>query len=84
MTDLEEAICIAKEAVEATPLDHPDQAGHLNSLGNRLSNRYSRTGAMTDLEEAIRVARKAVEATPLDHPDRAGYLNNLGNQLGDR
>ncbi|RYP58987.1 hypothetical protein DL771_011041 [Monosporascus sp. 5C6A] len=92
MSDLEEAISVAREAVDATPQDHPDRAARLNNLGNRLGDRYSRTGAMSDLEEAIgmdleeaiRVAREAVDATPQDHPDRAGWLNNLGNRLGDR
>ncbi|KAJ0335479.1 hypothetical protein KNSL1_013585 [Colletotrichum chrysophilum] len=84
MADLKEAICIARQAVEATPEDHPHWAGQLNSLGLRLGDRYSRTGAMADLEEAIRIAREAVQATPQDHPDRAGRLNNLGVRLGDR
>jgi hypothetical protein len=84
MTDLEEAIYPAREAVKATPLDHPDRAGCLNSLGIRLSDRYSRTGAMTDLEEAISMTQEAVKATSLDYSGRAGCLNNLGNRLGDR
>src|SRR5436190_1902559 len=84
MDDLEEAIQGAREAVDATPRDHPDRAGRLNNLGIRLGDRYSRTGAMDDLEEAIRVALEAVDATPQDHPNRAGRLNNLGIRLGDR
>ncbi|RYP05472.1 hypothetical protein DL765_009836 [Monosporascus sp. GIB2] len=46
ISDLEEAIGVAREAVDATPQDHPDRAGRLNNLGVRLGNRYSRTGAM--------------------------------------
>ncbi|KAL9122176.1 MAG: hypothetical protein Q9187_001266 [Circinaria calcarea] len=84
MTDLEVAIEIAREAVHATPEDHPDRAGLLNSLGNRLRDRYLRTGAMADLEEAIQTAREAVHATPKDHPSRAGRLNNLGIRIRDR
>ncbi|EJT69646.1 hypothetical protein GGTG_12530 [Gaeumannomyces tritici R3-111a-1] len=84
MADLEEAIRTGREAVDATPLDHPDRAGWLNNLGICLRDRYSRTGAMADLEEAIRTGREAVDATPLDHPDRAGLLSNLGVRLGDR
>src|SRR2546421_9846945 len=82
MEDLEEAIRKAEEAVKATPEDHPDLAGRLNNLGNKLERRYERTGKMEDLEEAIRKAEEAVKATPEDHPDLAGRLNNLGNKLG--
>ncbi|KAK2037004.1 TPR domain-containing protein, partial [Colletotrichum somersetense] len=82
--DLEEAITLAREAMEATPEDHPDRAGRLNSLGVQLGDRFSRTGATADLEEAITIAREAVKATPEDHPDRAGRLDNLGSRLGDR
>src|SRR5204862_200408 len=84
MDDLEEAIQVAREAVDAAPQDHPDRTAQLNNLGIRLGDRYSRTGAMDDLEEAIQVAREAVDATGQDHPDRAGRLNNLGIQLGNR
>ncbi|KAH7009234.1 CHAT domain-containing protein [Microdochium trichocladiopsis] len=84
MADLEEAIQVGQEAINAAPLDHPDRAILLNNLGIRLGDRYSWTGAMADLEEAICLTREAIEATPLDHPDRAGWLSNLGNHLGDR
>ncbi|KAI0977561.1 TPR domain-containing protein [Xylaria arbuscula] len=84
MADLEEAIQVTRQAVEATPKDHPDLAALLNNLGSYLGDRYSRTGAMVDLEEAIQVARQAVEATPKDHPDLARRLNNLGISLSNR
>jgi hypothetical protein len=50
--DLEEAIQVARKAVDATPDNHPDQAGRFNNLGIRLSDRYSRTRAIVDLQEA--------------------------------
>src|ERR1700712_4722881 len=84
MTDLEEAIQVARQAVASTPEDHSDLAGRLNNLGNWLGSRYKRTGDMTDLEEAIQVARQAVASTPEDDSDLAGCLNNLGNWLGRR
>ncbi|KAF7174243.1 hypothetical protein CNMCM6106_008368 [Aspergillus hiratsukae] len=84
MADLEDSIRVAREAVNATPEDHPDRASCLNNLGLVLGERYSRTGEMADLEESIRGAQEAVNATPEDHPDRAGRLNNLGNGLGAR
>ncbi|KAJ3454621.1 hypothetical protein MRS44_013221 [Fusarium solani] len=86
MTDLEEAIRLTREAIDATPLDRPDRAMFLNNLGTRLCDRYSRTATMADLEEAIRVGREVIDATPpdhpsRDHPSRAGWLNNLGVRL---
>ncbi|KAH7109804.1 CHAT domain-containing protein [Dactylonectria macrodidyma] len=84
MADLEEAIRLGREAIDATPLDHPDRAGRLSNLGNHLGGRYSLTGATVDLEEAIRLGQDAIDATPLDHPNRAGRLKDLGIYLGDR
>ncbi|KAL2174178.1 uncharacterized protein P884DRAFT_315271 [Thermothelomyces heterothallicus CBS 202.75] len=52
MTDLEEAIGIARQAVDATPHDHPDRAALLRNLGNKLVRRCRRTSKMADLEEA--------------------------------
>jgi tetratricopeptide (TPR) repeat protein len=83
MKDLEEAIQTARKAVESTPGDHPDQAGRLSNLGNKLESLYERTREINELEEAIQTARKAVESTPADHPDQATWLNNLG-KLGRR
>ncbi|KAL4799857.1 hypothetical protein BDV19DRAFT_385140 [Aspergillus venezuelensis] len=53
MADLEDAIQIAREAVNATPERHPGRAGRLNNLGMSLLDRHLKTGAMADLEEAI-------------------------------
>jgi tetratricopeptide (TPR) repeat protein len=72
LEDLEEAIRVFREAVEATPPGSPDRPGYLNNLGNGLRARYERTGRLEDLEEAIRVFREAVEATPPGSPDRPG------------
>ena len=55
MQDLENAIRVGREAVKATPEDHPDRAGYLNNLGVRLRDRYSRTGARADLENVTTV-----------------------------
>uniref|UniRef100_UPI001EF711A1 tetratricopeptide repeat protein n=1 Tax=Frankia sp. Cj3 TaxID=2880976 RepID=UPI001EF711A1 len=81
---LNTAIGFLRQAVEATPADHPDRAGRLSNLGNALSIWFERTGERADLDEAIAAGRAAVEATPTDHPDRAGRLSNLGNALGSR
>ena len=84
MDDLEEAIRLARQAVDTTPGDHPNLAAYLSNLGTKLSHQYKRTGKIDNLEEAIQVAQQAVKVTPQDHPDLAGFLNNLGNKLESR
>ena len=67
MGDLEEAIRLARQAVQVTPDDHPDPAAYLTNLGNKLKSRYGRTEAADDLEEAIQVSEhawKCKNATP--------------------
>jgi tetratricopeptide (TPR) repeat protein len=78
------AISKAEEAVATTPPNHSTRAGRLNNLGNRLSDRYERTGNADDLDAAISKAEEAVAATPLNHSDRPTYLNKLGIMLSDR
>jgi hypothetical protein len=56
MTDLEEAIRVARQAVASTLKDYFDLAGRLNNLGNRLGSRYERTGDKANIEEANRVS----------------------------
>ena len=58
-----------------------DRAGRLNNLGNDLSARFERTGALEDLQKAIRHSEEAVASIPMDHADRAGMLGNLGARL---
>ncbi|KAL2195348.1 CHAT domain-containing protein [Corynascus similis CBS 632.67] len=53
MADLEEAIEMARQAVESTPHDHPGRAACLHNLGIRLESRYKRTGDMAYLEEVL-------------------------------
>lgn len=69
MDDLKQAIKHAQEAFNATPLDHPDRAVYLNSLGLWLSDRYSHTENVNDLEQAIAYAHEVVRITP--HNDSA-------------
>lgn len=84
LEDLETAITSAKQAVNATPTDHPNRASWLNNLGNHLGNRYERTRNIEDLEAAITHAGQAVKSTAEDHPDRASWLNNFGVHLATR
>jgi len=84
IADLDKALALWRQALEATPPGSPDRPGFLNNLGIGLSDRYERTGRLEDLEEAIRVYREAVEATPPSSPDRPSRLNNLGTGLRNR
>ncbi|EFQ34253.1 TPR domain-containing protein [Colletotrichum graminicola M1.001] len=92
MSDLEEAIDLARQALRATPNENNDnpsarlnnRLARLNNLSIRLSDRFKRTGAMMDLEESIEIARQTVEAIPGNHLDRVGALSNLSNRLGER
>ncbi|MFD3381976.1 CHAT domain-containing protein, partial [Streptomyces sp. NPDC058697] len=84
VADLDAAITAGRQAVEATPADHPYRAAMLSNLGLVLQSRFGRSGAVADLDAAITAGRQAVEATPADHPDRAMRLGGLGFALGSR
>jgi Tetratricopeptide repeat len=79
LVDLNRAIGATDKAVKATPSDHPNRAGYLYNLGNRLGTRFERTGAMDDLNHAVEATNEAVKATPSDHPDQARHLNSPWN-----
>lgn len=82
--DLQRAITLGKEALEATSLDHINRTRLLSNLATGLSSRYECTGSIDDLQQAITLGEEALKATPLDHPDRAGRLNNLASRLSLR
>ena len=79
--DLNRALNLWEEAVNATSLNSPDLPDYLNNLGYGLLARFKRVGQDVDLEKAIRVLRQAVQATPPESPALPDYLNNLGNAL---
>lgn len=79
--NLEEAIGIARRALDAAPEDHGDYPRLLINLGIRLGND---TNTTANLEEAIQYMRQAVNMLPGDHPRRAMALSNLGYHLGRR
>jgi hypothetical protein len=84
MEDLEEAIRMVEQAVEATPEDPPDLAMCLENLTNGLAERFERTRRIKDLEGAVRKAEQAVDVTPKDHPALPARMDNLGNNLARR
>ena len=50
---LNTAIDLLRQAVAATPADHPDRAAMLSNLGAALRTRFERTGDRADLDAAI-------------------------------
>ena len=81
---IQSAITLFQEAVDATPVGHPDRPMYLSNLGIALDSRFERTGQPEDLNQAIRVGQQAVDATPVGHPDRPMHLSNLGTALRTR
>ena len=63
------AIDLLRQAVAATPADHPDRGAMLSNLGGALRARFERTGDPADLDAAIEVGQQAVAASP-DRPPR--------------
>ncbi|MFE3160830.1 CHAT domain-containing protein [Streptomyces sp. NPDC059221] len=84
MTKLDEAVTVARKAVDATPDDHPDRARNLSNLGGALQARFGRVGDRADLDEAIGHFRAATEATPGSHSEHGKYQSNLGGALQAR
>ncbi|KAL6798176.1 CHAT domain-containing protein [Trichoderma sp. SZMC 28012] len=84
MDDLDQAITVLSDAVDATPQNHPDRSTCLSNLGNQMLQRFERKGSIEDLNRAISLHSEAVDATPRDHPDRAYKLNNFGICLTTR
>ena len=80
MIDLDAAIQVAREAVEATSDSPYERAAKFNNLGVMMDRRYTRTGEISYLEEAIGVARQALELNPND-PE---CLTNLATKLERR
>ncbi|KAG6372525.1 hypothetical protein JVT61DRAFT_7633 [Boletus reticuloceps] len=84
LSDIEVAISTLKDAVDLTPLGHPDKPGCLNNLGSSFGARFARLGELSDLEDAISTHRDAVDLVPRGHPDKPLYLNSLGISFRDR
>ncbi|MGW4466310.1 CHAT domain-containing protein [Micromonospora sp. NPDC004704] len=75
---LDQAVELARAAVDLVSPDSPLAPLTLSQLCWTLCQRYEATGQRTDLEEAIVAATTALTNTGPDHPDRAGALRNLG------
>src|SRR5262249_27265482 len=71
----------AKQALDATPADHPVRARYLSNLTMALLAQFHGTGRLADLDAAVRVGQQAVDAAPADHPERALAVGNLAAAL---
>ena len=66
MADIDTAIQRFQEALDKTPIDHPNRASRLENLGIGYRDRYRATGAIADLDTAIQRFQEALDhATPL-------------------
>ncbi|KAI1735117.1 CHAT domain-containing protein [Xylaria scruposa] len=81
INDLQLAIFVTKETLNAIPYDHPNRPEYLGNLGNWLGRRYERTGALEDLQSAIFQCNEAIKLTRPDDVCRASRLSSLGNWL---
>jgi RNA polymerase sigma factor (sigma-70 family) len=79
--DLEEAIQIARRAVEIASGGSGEEAAALSNLGAALLRRSERTGQSADLGEATEVLRRAVEIASGGSGEEAAALSNLGAAL---
>ncbi len=70
-----------REAVAATPADHPDRAVRLTNLGIAVWALSERTGDLAAADEAVWAFREATHVTPAGDPDRPRYLSNPGSAL---
>ncbi|MEV4713951.1 CHAT domain-containing protein, partial [Micromonospora sp. NPDC049374] len=82
--DLDEAVTVLRQALDATPADHAYRIGCLSNLGNALQVRFQHFGTGRDLDEAVTVLRQAADASPAGHPSRPLCLSNLGHALRSR
>ncbi|KAF5523748.1 hypothetical protein CGCA056_v005567 [Colletotrichum aenigma] len=80
LDDLDEAIAVARMALEATPLHHPKRIENLKNIGLGLRHRFSLTQEIADNDATISHSRDALENTPTG-PDRELFLQHLAQGL---
>jgi len=79
--DLNRAVDVAEQAVNATPEDHPNRAGRLNNLENLLTTQFERTGSLYNPNRDFYVADRAVNTTPVDHLHGTPIPNCVADSL---
>jgi tetratricopeptide (TPR) repeat protein len=81
LADLDRAIALLYQAMNATPPDNSGRAAMLASLGAAFQARFEQVGNLADLDRAVQAGREAVDIAPADFPGRVMYLNSLGGAL---
>jgi tetratricopeptide (TPR) repeat protein len=79
--DLDRAIDISGQAVDATPLGHPNRGAMLTNLCVVRRIRFNSVGRSADLDGAINAARAALATTPAEQATRFPLLSDLGDLL---
>ncbi|MFJ3668114.1 CHAT domain-containing protein [Streptomyces sp. NPDC090106] len=83
--DLDRAVELSLQAVDALPAGHPDRATYLTNVCTALTVRYTWAGDQRDLTEAVRTAREAVAGTAAAETGAlVVHLTNLGSVLRRR
>lgn len=82
--DLDEAVSVARIAVNLTPPEDARLASRLTMLASALSVRSEATQDIADLASAIATARRALALTALPRPQAADLAANLGALLHSR
>ena len=72
----DEAVRIAREALDATQANDPSRATQLGNLAAHLGQRYEKTREVADLDEGLGLLRLAIDLDP-NESDRYAKLNNL-------
>lgn len=74
--DLDEAISVARQAVDGVADDDPSRVNALGTLATALGKRFDRTGDLADLDQAVQSAEAAIAASPEGSDD---WVRNTGN-----
>ncbi len=82
--DLDAAVTIGQQALEAADDNDEDLPNILMHLADSLIGRFVLSGAATDLHTAIGSLQRVLRVLAGDSPDRAWCLSSLGNALSLR
>jgi hypothetical protein len=82
--DLNEMICLQRDAFRHIPHGHPDWIPALSSLGESLLTRFQRLGNIEDLSESISRLQEGLTLVPNGHSETPQILSLLGIGLRER
>ncbi|MEV0033932.1 CHAT domain-containing tetratricopeptide repeat protein [Nocardia sp. NPDC050793] len=83
-SEFAEAVELWERILSATPIDHPNRAARLNSMGGLMLTRSEQTESEEDFLRAHKLFEEAISTLPPDDPQRAFIRNNLGVALHDK